>query len=238
MGTMSLLAPLDLLVLGTHCRSLRRGEAGEGEGGSGRRREGRGGWKRDGGVGEGMGVGSRYFFHYNQFFGSVRDAFILFYFYYNQLFLALQLQSCQVRRHSTSLTSTDDLGKVVVSHPAQESKQVYIKNGSCRISREVDGVAVDGSGVTIEYCPLYAVTDGVQPLSAWNFATVGRKTPSPTQPLTVIGKNPRLPFTPPGVFSPYCTTKSSCRWTPELLISKCKSTTVQSATSASFMTRP
>lgn len=164
--------------------------------------------------------------------------FFLFIFYYNQLFLALQLQSCQVRRHSTSLTSTDDLGKVVVSHPAQESKQVYIKNGSCRISREVDGVAVDGSGVTIEYCPLYAVTDGVQPLSAWNFATVGRKTPSPTQPLTVIGKNPRLPFTPPGVFSPYCTTKSSCRWTPELLISKCKSTTVQSATSASFMTRP
>ena len=116
-------------------------------------------------------------------------------------------------------------------YPVQESKQVYIKNGSCRISREVDGVAVAGSGVTIEYCPLYSVTDGVQPLSAWNFATVGRKAPSPTQPLTVIGKNPHIPFTPPGVFSPYCTTKSSCRWTPELLISKCKSTTVQSATS-------
>ena len=80
LGTMSLLAPLDLLVLGTHCRSLRRGEAGGGGGGSGRRREGRGGWKRDGGVGEGMGVGSRYFFHYNQFFGSVRDAFFSFLF--------------------------------------------------------------------------------------------------------------------------------------------------------------
>ena len=82
LGTMSLLAPLDLMVLGTHCRSLQRGEAGGGGGGGGggaagggeRGEEGgraRGGM---GGGGGGAGVGSRYFFHYNQFFGSVRDA--------------------------------------------------------------------------------------------------------------------------------------------------------------------
>ena len=80
LGTMSLLAPLDLLVLGTHCRSLQRGEAGGGRGQQeeerGARRVEEGGGIGGGGLvgGGGGGVGSRYFFHYDQFFGSVRDA--------------------------------------------------------------------------------------------------------------------------------------------------------------------